>query len=539
MLIHNTLRIILICLCVTGLGNSSSVLANVDSLLRICKEKHLSNEKQFESINNYYIAHTAAAPEDILRLIDYHYTLAKKIANKREIIKALNEKAFVLYFKGKAAACMEKLEQSLEIAISLGDSSVLARQYSNIGSVYRLQDDFQAAIRYYELSLRVFQEKQILHPAAHTLNNIGLVYYDIKDYPRALNYLNKAFDLYKTIEVEDKVGGIWLNMGFIYYYQKNYQQALSYAQKSIVILEKDQELFSLSDAYILYARVQQEFGQIDTALYYAEKSLEVAQKFDNHNKTIEIEIFLAEILLQKDISSATKKAEAILEGLDQELAKEVQLSLLNILYQCYKAQKKYALSLSMHEQYILYKDSIQLENDRMAIIRHAIQNEYEDKLHQNQIAYEKAQAVLELRQLKTTFLVVFVFILLILGITAYARSSISKNKKEKEDLLKEVERLKSLSESPVVLQSNKFELHREKIEQFIKRKINETDWKVLNILLDDPVISNKEIAAKAFMSVDGIGSSLRRMYGYIDVKESKYKKISLLMEAIKISNNTL
>jgi hypothetical protein len=38
------------------------------------------------------------------------------------------------------------------------------------------------------------------------------------------------------------------------------------------------------------------------------------------------------------------------------------------------------------------------------------------------------------------------------------------------------------------------------------------------------------------MSVDGIGSSLRRMYVYFDIKESKYKKISLIMAAIKASN---
>jgi hypothetical protein len=56
--------------------------------------------------------------------------------------------------------------------------------------------------------------------------------------------------------------------------------------------------------------------------------------------------------------------------------------------------------------------------------------------------------------------------------------------------------------------------------------------------LDDPVITNKEIAEKAFMSVDGIGSSLRRMYEYFEIKESKYKKISLLLVAVKISNNT-
>jgi hypothetical protein len=33
----------------------------------------------------------------------------------------------------------------------------------------------------------------------------------------------------------------------------------------------------------------------------------------------------------------------------------------------------------------------------------------------------------------------------------------------------------------------------------------------LHILLKEPDITNKEIAEKAFMSVDGIGSSLRRM----------------------------
>jgi tetratricopeptide (TPR) repeat protein len=388
------------------------------------------------------------------------------------------------------------------------------------------------------LSLEIFQEKKRLNSAAHALNNIGLVYYDIKDYDRASNHLNKALVLYKTLGVEDKVGAIWLNIGFISYYQKNYKKALSCAKKSIKILEENQELFSLLDSYVLYARVQEQFEQIDTALYYAEKGLKIARKIDHQNKPIEIETFIVELLLTKDLSKATQKAERILAGLNQGTNKDLKVALFNVLYQCYKAQKKYDLSLSMHEQYLSYKDSLQVENNAMAIIRHAIQNEYEDKLHQNQITYEKAQASLELKQLKITFTVVFVFILLILGIITYARSSIRSGRQEKEGLLKEVERLKTLSESPVVLQSNKFELHREKIEQFINRKINETDWKVLNILLEDPVISNKEIAEKAFMSVDGIGSSLRRMYGYLDVKESKYKKISLLMEAIKISNDS-
>ena len=103
----------------------------------------------------------------------------------------------------------------------------------------------------------------------------------------------------------------------------------------------------------------------------------------------------------------------------------------------------------------------------------------------------------------------------------------------------EIVRLKSVETSSISFTENSFRLNRTSIESHIDKKLNETDWKVLNILLDDPVITNKEIAEKAFMSIDGIGSSLRRMYEYFEIKESKYKKISLLLEAIKTSNGPI
>jgi ATP/maltotriose-dependent transcriptional regulator MalT len=103
-------------------------------------------------------------------------------------------------------------------------------------------------------------------------------------------------------------------------------------------------------------------------------------------------------------------------------------------------------------------------------------------------------------------------------------------------MLDEIMRLKK-SSNQVVAATTVFELVREKIEHSIKRKLNETDWKVLNVLLVEPVMTNKEIAQKVFLSADGVGSSLRRMYEYFNIKESKYKKVSLLLETIKRSNS--
>ena len=44
---------------------------------------------------------------------------------------------------------------------------------------------------------------------------------------------------------------------------------------------------------------------------------------------------------------------------------------------------------------------------------------------------------------------------------------------------------------------------------------------ILNILIKEPTVMNKHIE-KANLSIDGVGS--RRMYGYFEIKETKYKK---------------
>ncbi|MEL7534849.1 MAG: AsnC family protein, partial [Bacteroidota bacterium] len=171
------------------------------------------------------------------------------------------------------------------------------------------------------------------------------------------------------------------------------------------------------------------------------------------------------------------------------------------------------------------------------VLREAIKGEFELALLQNQKANEAAQSQLIQKQQKEKYTLIVIALVLIALVLLYARTRNLAHRKEQAGLLDEIERLKNLGKSSALMQSKGFQLDRGKVESAIDRPLNETDWKVLNLLLDDPVISNKEIAQQAFMSVDGIGSSLRRMYSAFEIKESRYKKISLLIEAIKISNS--
>ena len=187
---------------------------------------------------------------------------------------------------------------------------------------------------------------------------------------------------------------------------------------------------------------------------------------------------------------------------------------------------------------MMYYDSVLIEKNNITLVRQAIKSEYDLKLFNNQLENDKKQAQLKLKQLKESYLLIFIGSLIIIVIIVLTRYRINNYRKQKKVLLKEIDKLKTTHISSISNNDGGFNLDRSRIEKHINREINETDWKVLNILLDDPVITNKEIAEKAFMSVDGIGSSLRRMYDYFDIKESKYKKISLILDAIKKSDTS-
>jgi hypothetical protein len=285
------------------------------------------------------------------------------------------------------------------------------------------------------------------------------------------------------------------------------------------------------------AKIHLKLNQLDIANDFALKNLTLTKEFKNENGILNAQIILAQLIFEYNIDSAAIKAEAIEANLQKSASLESKNELYELLYKCYKYQNKLNLSLKMLELHTAYQDSIQIKKNSYAVARETVKTDYELRLYESKLESETEKVALELRQLKRTFGIISISVVLIAGLLFYFISNNKKNRERRDLLLEEIKSLKLNASNELVVDSNKFELSREKIEFKLNRSLNETDWKVLTILFEDPVITNKEIAEKAFMSVDGIGSSLRRMYEYFEIKESKYKKISLLLEAIKTSND--
>jgi tetratricopeptide (TPR) repeat protein len=509
---------------------------NNKSLQSIWENPQKSDSDRFNAINTYYEKNTLSQPDSVIPVTDFHFELADKKTNTIEKIKALSEKSHAYFVKDNAKKAEEIIKEAIKIQSALNDSIALARLYTNLASIYRAQSNFVETIKYYNYSLKIFEDSKEEKIVAAVLGNLGLVYYDLKNYEIALDYFEKSLDIYTKLNLQDKVGYISLYIGGIDYEKGNYKRSIEHAEKALKIFEENNNIFSSTDCYALLAKAYQKTNKIDKAFTNINKSLELSQRLENTTRILQNKIFLAELYLDSDISKATEIGEDVLATIDSTSDKNAKASLYNLLYKCYKKENKNELSHKMYEKYIVYNDSVVKEQSNLELIKEAVNQEFKIKLLKTKQSFEQSEKDLKTNQYIKLILIILICSLIVFSVYYYFRKKNISDRKKSEELLEEIKRLKSDNTSSLVVHSNEFQLVREKIEQSINRKLNETDWSVLNILLKEPDISNKEIAEKAYLSIDGIGSSLRRMYLYFEVKESKYKKISLIMEAIKASN---
>ncbi|MFT4697042.1 MAG: tetratricopeptide (TPR) repeat protein [Flavobacteriaceae bacterium] len=523
-------------LFIINIGTSQT---NGDSLTNTWKDEKKSDSIRFNALEEYYEINNQIKPDSTLAALDYHYELANEKNATLQLYRATKRKGNIHRLKGNYDIAMEAYTEAKNLAKLLNDPILQAKIMGNMGNIFVYRQNYKQATEHFSKALKLYQELNNSDGESHMLTSLGSVFLTINNYDIALEYYEKALSILNKRGFEDRSTAIiFINMGWTNFEKGLYLDAKTDYEKGLKILQVKNEKFFIADCYAVLASIHLKINQLEKANDYANKNLALNKELDIKSGIINAEITIAKIYFETDVDEALKRGESILVNLPSDTFKEFNRDLYELLYKCYKSQSKFDLSLNMYEKYTVYRDSIQQEKNNFAVVSEAVKNDFELKVYENKLENEKEKAALKVSQLKRTFFILITSSLLIFCIVFYFRSKIKKNQAKRELLLNEIEKLKNNANKGLIVDSNKFELNKEKIEHAINRKLNETDWKVLNLLLENPVITNKEIAEKVFMSVDGIGSSLRRMYEYFNIKESKYKKISLLLEGIKISNNS-
>jgi len=512
-----------------------------DSLKNIWTNTTISDSLRFKAIKDYYYKNTYAKPDSVITLTKYHYQLGKEKGSVKQMAYALNERSYAHYIKGDLNASIEALKQSISLLEKINDTKNLVVIQSNLGSIYKEQKDYLKAFNSFNSSLKIIRELKLKTSEARILAEIGDIYSILDELDLAMEYFDESLTICvaRKISKQNQIGSIFLKKAEIYYKKKQYNLAREYSKKAINEFKGTSNKFDLSECYILLAKVNKKLSQKTQALEYTNKALAINYEIDNNSKIIEAQILRSYLLLDSKPTLAKNLAKESLQLLNSETSYEIKADLYNLLYECYKRRNQTNRALSMIEKYTVFRDSFQLEKNKILIIKETIKSQYEQKLQQNKSINEKENAIVKLTYTYRIYFVISITILLVILLVYIFRTKNIKTRKELDALLLEINSLKRKEKLNLLVDASNFELNKEKIQASINRKLNKTDWSVLNVLLNNPEASNKEISEKVFLSIDGIGSSLRRMYLFFELKETKYKKVLLIKKAIEISNNDL
>ena len=521
--------------------NSQYLYSNqADTLRLIWENEELTDSLRFAALDEFHVLFSLVMPDSTLSVLDYYHELAISKGADRQVYRSAVRKGNILRLQDLIEEARTHYYEALIVAKEMNNARLEAIIIGNFGNLHLDQGEYFESIKRYNDAKKIFSTEDDKLGEARMLNGIGAINSQIGNNDIALVHYEKALNIYKELDTKNisypilNRTTILMNIGLLYTKDNLLIKAEASFLEALKILKPYNYKIYILGCYNTLARIYLELNQIENSLLFANKSFDIAKELDTQSGILESKILLTTINYQLNKDKSVEQLANIFESVSANGSLEMKREVSELLYIGYKAQNRLDLSLKMYELYNLYNDSIQKNIDSYSIARENVKNEYEKILFESQLENEKEKNILKLNQIKKIAFIIFISIVLILLLIYFIVLNNKKSNRKRDALLEEIKFLKE-NKVNAILDSNKFELSKQKIDSYLNRVLNETDWKVLLILLDNPMVLNKEIAEKSNMSIDGIGSSLRRMYEYFEINETKYKKVALIHKAVNIS----
>ncbi|MCJ8292267.1 MAG: tetratricopeptide repeat protein [Crocinitomicaceae bacterium] len=525
------------------IGFAKAQSNRADDLWAQWNNSNLTDEKRLDAINELAKeVYLYSIPDSAMYCTRLQIKLAKKTKNQKQLANAYNTQGVYFALKSDYYNSIEKFEQSLKIYKSIKYSKGIASALNNLGLVKNGQGMYEEAIGNFTESLRINKSIDDKQNTASCLNNIGIVFRDQGEYDRAKDYFEQSLEINLELDYELGVASGYNNIGLIYSKKGDLDHAIEFYKKSLTIVEgigdKNRTAAALNNiGEIYYSR-----DSLKLAYEYFSRSLEI-KKLADHKQGIASGLINLGMVEEanSEIDEAIKLYQEALNVAQTIGASNEIKDASYRLHLIYKELGDFEMALPMYELYI--KKLTELEN--VEVQKSILHKEWEYKFQQKELAdsletvrKEKVNTIKAEKERSIRISVYIIIALMATIVVFYLRYKWAKNKAEQTRLLDDIKVLKSevmVKKAMRMNQLSKPELNKEKLEDHIQAKLNATDWKILNVLFDNPAITNKSLAEEVSLSVEGTRSSLGKMYRLFNINTGRNQRFILIMEATKIS----
>ena len=247
--------------------------------------------------------------------------IAQEVGDKVLQTRFLNNLAITYTSKGEIDKALKYMKEMLVIGEELNDKLTLVYAYSNIGSVYQNKGEVDIWYDYSKRSLAIANEIEYKTGQGKGLSNVATYHMKKKEYDIALQKFNQALEIYKKLGDEQAQVNILIKIGMTYKAKKDtekaeemYSRALDLSIKldnKTLIIETHNALFDyyreyeeysmafnilfsakkiikelnvpnkLADNFYWTSKNHSDRGDLDSAIVYLNRAIEIHQKLGN------------------------------------------------------------------------------------------------------------------------------------------------------------------------------------------------------------------------------------------------------------------
>ena len=510
-----------------------------DTLWSVWKNERLPTIERLAALENICKnQYLYTQPDSAYALSKIGYEFAEREGLKKEMSSTLKTMGIAASVLSKYDEAIDLQSRGLEISKSIYDMPAIVGHLNSIGNIHLKMSNYGDALNAYSQGLDIAEKEGNKDLIASLQNNIGLVYSDLNDYDKALEIFNGALVTFQEMKNYEKEANALTNIGTVYREKEEYANALEFYDRSFQLKLNNNITYGLPTYYSNIGLIHHKRNQNKEALRYYNLSIDLQRKAGNKKGIARSLINIGTIYKKNNPDSTIILLNQAVQIAEETNNKEELLDATELLYQVYQAKGEHKKALEMHKIFHALQDSMHSVQNQKAVLYYEYKIKREKELLEKEIVYEQKLRKTQRRNQRSQFLIIGITTLLGLAIGFYLRKKYRRILVKREKLLQKVERLNEKLATQTVSSVGKrkeLNLDKDKIETAIDNKIGESSWLILNLIFENPSISNREIAEKVSLSVEGVSSSLRRMYTAFGIKGKGNKKVTLLMEAVNIS----
>lgn len=185
--------------------------------------------------------------------------------------------------------------QSLEAARSLGALEYEMSALSDLAILYATIKEPVRAKEFYQECAHIANVRGETGSIINTYNNLAVIYTQLYQYDSARVLLQQALTLAKQVSQDVDLASIYNNLGNLCFREKKYDEALGYFRKNYSNHQSNNNISGIWVAVLNMADVFIEQKKYDSATYFANYALDLAQQLGSKSKEADSYSILAKL----------------------------------------------------------------------------------------------------------------------------------------------------------------------------------------------------------------------------------------------------